>query len=131
MSVVHLDSLFRAVPAAPQLAGDTVVRVQPGTTPDYDRGNSLITLLRLVEQLQLAAERESYLHDHLQYLFPYERLQLFGPQGGDADNLDPARQDNKTDFQKQNVGSFVATDTLLVRGWAAAGDWVGPFLRIS
>jgi mannose-6-phosphate isomerase-like protein (cupin superfamily) len=131
MPVVHLDSLFRAAPATPQLAGDAVLRVQPGTTPDYDRGNSLITLLRLVERTQLAAERESYLHDHLQYLFPYERLQLFGPQGGDADNLDPARQDNKTDFQKQNVGSFVATDTLLVRGWAAAGEWVGPFLRVS
>ena len=33
-------------------------------------------------------------------------LELYGPSGGDADVLDPTQQDNKTDFQKQNVETF-------------------------
>lgn len=110
---------------------DTVIRVPPGTTPDYRTANPLLKLLQLVEQAQLAAERECYASEQLQYLFPYERLELYGPSGGDADLLDPTRQDNKTDFQKQNVKDFVVTDTHLVRGWATVGDWTGPFLRLS
>lgn len=132
MAIVHADSLFTsASPAGPQLLPGAVRRVQPGTTPDYDRGNSMLQLLRLVEQTQLAAGREHYLHDHLQYLFPIRDLELYGPQGGDADRLDPATQDNKTDFQKQNVASFTTADTSLVRGWATAGNRTVPFLRVS
>jgi hypothetical protein len=37
---------------------DTVVKVPPGTTPDYDRGNPLLKLMNLMERSQLAAERE-------------------------------------------------------------------------
>jgi len=110
---------------------DTVVRVPPGTTPDYNRGNPLAKLLNLVEQAQFAAEREFYFGEHAQYLFPYSTLTLYGPQGDAADNLDPARQDSKTDFQKQNLRDFVCTDTQLVRGLVGVGDWVGPFLRVS
>jgi mannose-6-phosphate isomerase-like protein (cupin superfamily) len=87
--------------------------------------------MRLMEQTELAAEREWYLRDYLQYLFPIDYLELYGPSGGDADTLDPARQDNKTDFQKQNVRSFRTSATSLVRGWATTGDWTGPFLRLS
>ncbi len=72
-----------------------------------------------------------YLSEHLQYLFPYESLTLYGPQGNDADILDPTLQDNKTDFQKQNVKDFVSTDTVLTRGLVTVGNWTGPFLRIS
>ena len=43
----------------------------------------------------------------------------------------PTRQDNKTDFQKQNVRSFRTSATSLVRGWVTTGDWTGPFLRLS
>jgi mannose-6-phosphate isomerase-like protein (cupin superfamily) len=133
MAIVHGDQLFRAtLQGGPQIVQeDRVLRVAPGTSPDYDRGNSLLKLLQLVERTRLAAEREHYLHDSLQHLFPFRQLDLYGPQSPDTDNLDPARQDNKTDFQKQNVADFVASDTTLVRGWAAAGDWVGPFLRAS
>jgi hypothetical protein len=132
MAIVHADSLFTTTsPNGPQLMRDAVLRVEPGTTPRYNRGNSLLRLLHLVEQTQLAAEREHYLQDHLQYLFPFRTLDLYGPQGGDSDNLDPVFQDNKTDFQKQNVAGFTTADTTLVRGWATAGNWTGPFLRVS
>ncbi|MFM6320720.1 MAG: hypothetical protein ACKPGT_11475 [Microcystis sp.] len=110
---------------------DTVVKVPRDTTPDYDRGNPLLKLMNLMERSQLAAEREYYLSEHLQYLFPYESLTFYGPQGSNADILDPTLQDNKTDFQKQNVKDFVSTDTVLTRGLVTVGNWTGPFLRIS
>lgn len=110
---------------------DTVVRVPPGTTPDYNSGNPLAKLLGLVEQAQFAAEREHYLTEHTQYLFPYSALTLYGPQGAAADVLEPTRQDSKTDFQKQNLKDFLCTDTQLCRGLVAVGDWIGPFLRAS
>jgi hypothetical protein len=117
MFIVHSDSVFR---------------VPPGTLPDYNSSNPLLLLLDQVAKVHLAAERQAYLQQHLQYLFPYDFLELYGPQGGDADVLlDPTRQDNKTDFQKQNVKSFRISDTYLVRGWATAGDWTGPFLKLS
>lgn len=116
MEIVHEDACFR---------------VTPGTTPDYDSGNSLLKLMGLVENVMLAVGREHYDADQLQHLFPIRSLELYGPQGGDADITDPARQDNKTDFQKQNVRDFVTTDALLVRGIVTAGDWSGPFLRLS
>jgi mannose-6-phosphate isomerase-like protein (cupin superfamily) len=113
------------------LHGDSVFRVAPGTTPNYNKGNSIMTVMRMVEQTQLAVDREWYLRDHLQYLFPIDYLELYGPSGGDADLLDPTRQDNKTDFQKQNIRLFRTSTTSLVRGWVTTGDWTGPFLRLS
>jgi hypothetical protein len=91
----------------------------------------LLRLLDLVARARFAAERQAYLQQHLQYLFPYDFLAMYGPQGGDADVLDPTKQDNKTDFQKQNVKEFRITDAYLARGWASAGDWTGPFLKLS
>jgi mannose-6-phosphate isomerase-like protein (cupin superfamily) len=111
--------------------GDACFRVTPGTTPNYDSGNSLLKLMGLVENVMLAVGREHYDADQLQHLFPIRSLELYGPQGEDADIADPAQQDNKTDFQKQNVRDFVTTDALLVRGIVTAGDWSGPFLRLS
>jgi hypothetical protein len=108
MFIVHSDSVFK---------------VDPNTPPDYNRGNPLLKLLNFLERAQLAAEREFYLTGEFQYLFPYESLVLYGPQGNDANILDPTVQDNKTDFQKQNVKDFVSTDTLLIRGLVTVGDW--------
>lgn len=116
MFIVHSDSVFK---------------VAPGTTPDYNSGNPLLRLLDLVARVRFAAERQAYLQEHLQFLFPFDFLEMYGPSGGDADVLDPTRQDNKTDFQKQNVKDFRTTDTYLVRGWTTAGDWTGPFLKLS
>jgi mannose-6-phosphate isomerase-like protein (cupin superfamily) len=113
------------------LHGDSVFRVDPGTTPNYNKGSSIMAVMRMVEQTQLAADREWYLRDSLQYLFPIDYLELYGPAGADADLLDPTRQDNKTDFQKQNVRLFRTSTISLVRGWVTTGDWTGPFLRLS
>ena len=113
------------------LHSDSVFRVPDGTAPNYNKGNSLVALMRLMEQVQLAVDREWYLRDHLQYLFPVDTLELYGPSGADADVLNPEQQDSKTDFQKQNVKSFRTSAPSLVRGWVTTGDWTGPFLRLS
>jgi len=110
---------------------DAVIRVPPGTTPDYDHDNALLKLLSLIEAQTLAAERECYVARRLQYLFPIASLSLYGPAGADAGTLGPTLQDNKLDFQKQNVQDFIVAPTTLVRGLARAGDWSGPFLRLS
>jgi hypothetical protein len=108
-----------------------VVPVRPGTTPDYNRDNPMARVLALVEGAALCAAREAYRFEELQFLFPIRSLQLYGPSPPDSNTLDPAQQDNKLDFQKQNVASFQAADTQLVRGTASAGNWSGPFLRLS
>lgn len=122
---------------------DTVQRVPPGTVPDYNSNNPLMKLLSLGESQRLAAERHYYLTDHLHYLMPFSHLDLAGPQGDNADVLDPAQQDSKTDFQKQNVRDFIITDTYLMRGWVTTSAWhdlkalepiperTVPFLKLS
>ncbi len=116
MQILHTDSVFR---------------VPPNTTPDYEHDNALLRLMTLIEGQRLAAEREAYAVRQMQYLFPIRSLELFGPSAPDSDLLDPTQQDNKVDFQKQNIRSFTLSETRLVRGLARAGDWSGPFLRIS
>lgn len=111
--------------------GDAVFRVEPGTSPDYDRDNALLALLSVVEKVRFAAERECYDPGSLQHVMTLSWLELWGPAPPETDNLDPASQDNKTDFQKQNVRRFRLADTQAARGWAAAGDWRGPFLALS
>jgi hypothetical protein len=113
------------------LHGDSVFRVEPGTTPEYNNSHSLLNVLGLVERTEFACDREWYLRDSLQYLFPIDYLELYSPAGQDSDVLDPTRQDNKTDFQKQNVRTFRTSSTALARGWVTTGDWTGPFLRLS
>ena len=110
---------------------DSVVRVPPGTSPDYDKNNPLAALLQIVEVITLAGERMWYDADNFQFLVPIRSLVLYGPQGDESNVLDPALQDNKTDFQKQNVKQFVVADALIVRGLVTVGAWTGPFLRLS
>jgi hypothetical protein len=110
---------------------DAVFRVEPGTGPDYDRDNPLLALLGMVERVGLAAERECYDAGSLQYLLPLSFLELYGPAPPNQDQLDPAQQDLKTDFQKQNVRSFRLADTQAVRGCAETDGWRGPFLALS
>jgi mannose-6-phosphate isomerase-like protein (cupin superfamily) len=110
---------------------DVVIDVGPNTPPNYNANNPLRKLLDLMSRVRLAGSREVYLSEHLQYLFPIAGLTLYGPAGADHAILDPTEQDDKTDFQKQNVDDFLTTDTLLVRGLATAGGWTGPFVRLS
>jgi mannose-6-phosphate isomerase-like protein (cupin superfamily) len=110
---------------------DRVIQVDPATPPNYNIQNPIFKLLGMLEAVQLAAEREYYLTEQLQYLFPFAKLEMYGPAGSDYTILDPVRQDNKTDFQKQNVRDFHATDTHLIRGWVRIGNTSFPFLRLS
>jgi hypothetical protein len=122
---------------------DTVFPVPPGQPVDYDSQNPLMKLLAVAESHRLAAERHYYLTNSLQYLFPFSHLDMAGPQGADAGILDPAEQNNKMDFQKQNVRDFILTDTYLLRGWVTTKAWKDiedfkpvpertvPFLKIS
>jgi mannose-6-phosphate isomerase-like protein (cupin superfamily) len=110
---------------------DVVVNVPPGTSPPYNWQNPLVKLLGLMERVHFGAARQFYLSEQTQYLFPIADLTMYGPSGDDHNILDPAQQDNKLDFQKQNVDDFHTTDTFLVRGLAATSDWIGPYLRIS
>jgi mannose-6-phosphate isomerase-like protein (cupin superfamily) len=109
---------------------DSVVRVDPGTTPDYDHDNPLPRLLGVIEQTRLMAAREAYDADSLQYILPLTWLELYGP-AADTDQLDPARQDDKTDFQKQNVRDFRLGDSRAVRGWVVLEEKRVPFLQLS
>jgi hypothetical protein len=113
------------------LHSDRVVVVPPGKAPNYNQSNSLMSLMNGVEQVQLACDREWYLRDDLQYLFAFASLSLYGPQGDSSAVTDPTKQDNKTDFQKQNVKDFTLGSTILTRGWVTTGSWTGPFLRLS
>jgi hypothetical protein len=116
MNIVHSDAIFR---------------VEPGTTPNYNQHNSMMKLVDTIEKVRLAAERECYLTEHLQYLFAVKHLEMYGPSSPNEGLFDPTQQDVKTDFQKQNVRDFLMADTYLLRGWVAINDWTAPFLRIS
>ncbi|WP_250454459.1 cupin domain-containing protein [Caballeronia sp. ATUFL_M2_KS44] len=110
---------------------DEVIPLRAGQKPDYRRDNPLTRLFGMIEQASFAAGREHYVFEDLQYLFPVSGMTLYGPAGNDSAILDPLIQDNKTDFQKQNLQSIYAADTQLIRGWVCAGDWSGPFLRVT
>jgi mannose-6-phosphate isomerase-like protein (cupin superfamily) len=115
MQIVHSDTVFRV----------------DGARPNYNSANPLIKLLGLLERAEFAAEREFYLADQTQYLFAIDHLEMYGPNPPFSDVLNPELQDDKTDFQKQNVRDFRTTDTHLIRGHVNAGNWTGPFLRLS
>ena len=115
----------------PVILHDNIVRVEPGSAINYNKNNPLVRLMGIIETMEVAAEREHYIMDSVQYLVPYQSLSLYGPSQPNQDVLDAAAQDFKTDFQKQNVSDFVTTDAMVMRGYVSAGNWTGPFLRIS
>lgn len=99
--------------------------------PNYNANNPILRVVRAIERVEHAAEREHYLPDSLQYLFPFRDLALYSPAGGESAVTDPRQQENKHDFQKQNIADFKLRDVYVVRGYANAGNWTGPFLQIS
>lgn len=111
-----------------------IARVQifpPGQTPNYNDKNPVWKLVRVCEATVLAADREHYLPETLQHLFGLQELVLVGPAGADWQISDPRQQDNKNDFQKQNIHDFLLNGTEISRGYACAGPWEGSFLRIA
>jgi mannose-6-phosphate isomerase-like protein (cupin superfamily) len=119
------------------VSGDKVFTVKPPASIDYKTNNPLARLMSLLETVELSAEQENYLLDKTQYLIPFSSLELYGPSGDTWNVTDPAAQDNKEDFQKQNIKDFCCTDTWIARGWATTrvdageGEWTGPFLFVS
>jgi mannose-6-phosphate isomerase-like protein (cupin superfamily) len=117
--------------------GDKVFTVKPPASIDYKTNNPLSRLMSLLETVEFSAERENYLLNKAEYLIPFSTLELYGPSGDAWNITDPRAQDNKEDFQKQNVRDFRCTDTWIARGWATvAGSsegepWTGPFLFLS
>ncbi len=117
--------------------GDKVFTVKPPATIDFKSNNPLARLMSLLETVDLQAEREHYLLNQVHYLLPFDFLELYGPSGNSWDVTDARQQDNKEDFQKQNIRDFRCTDTWVARGWATTrgdsneGDWTGPFLFLS
>jgi mannose-6-phosphate isomerase-like protein (cupin superfamily) len=96
--------------------------------------------MALLQRINFVAERDCYLANLAQYLIAYDSLELYGPSGPQWDVVDPREQDNKEDFQKQNVRDFRCTDTWIARGWATTHTdsnpddtktWTGPFLFFS
>jgi hypothetical protein len=119
------------------VSGDRVFAVKPPASVDYKQNNPLARLIALLEQVELGAERENYLLNDVQYLIPFDFLELYGPAGSAWNVLDARAQDSKEDFQKQNIHDFRCTDTWIARGWATTrtdanpGEWTGPFLFLS
>src|SRR4051794_26304312 len=90
----------------------------------------MAALLARLEAVELAAGREAYDPDHLQHLVALDHLALYGTSAPGPTPA-PEHQDDKLDFQKQNVSAFTTGDVTLVRGRVTAGSWTGPFLRIA
>jgi len=119
--------------------GDQVYTLQPPQNIDYRRNNPLARLVTLLQQVELCCERESYLGTSIQYLLPFDHLELYGPSDAQWAETDPRKQNNKEDFQKQNIHDFHCADTWIARGWATtasdanpdANSWTGPFLFLS
>jgi hypothetical protein len=108
---------------------DRVTAVPPGQEPEYDRANPLLKVFSLIEGLRFAAGREFYSPDQIHYLFPFQSLELYGPSH--LGSLDPRQQDQKEDFQKQNVKSVTYGAERLSRGWVVGDSWSTPFLRMT
>lgn len=119
--------------------GDSILTVQPLAKVDYKISNPLQRLMALMQSVELCADRECYLGDSVQYLLPFDHLQLYGPTGAQWAETDIRNEDNKEDFQKQNIQDFRCTDARIARGWATtawdadpdSNAWTGPFLFLS
>ena len=99
---------------------------------NYNVQNPITKLMHAMEEAYFFAENlDCYLVDSIQFLFPFSHLEIYGPAGISHMILNPEMQDNKTDFQKQNIKDFVLTDTFLARGWVSVGGQTIPFLKLS
>ena len=109
MQIVHSDSVF-----------------QVDARHDSELQHAAIPLLRLHRAAwsasQLAAEREYYHTESMQYLLPFEFLEMYGPAGADyqTSSIRNARTTRRISRSRTSAISIPATRTL-VRGWVTAG----------
>jgi mannose-6-phosphate isomerase-like protein (cupin superfamily) len=86
----------------------------------------------MIEETVLAAEIDYYDLNSLQYIFPINELSLYNPSGASFATTNPVMQDNKEDFQKQNISEFTAGHINVVRGYVYPGPNVAvPFVKLS
>lgn len=105
---------------------------QPGAeAPNYNANNPIHHVIDAIERSPVAAGLNHYWADSKQYLFAFDRISLAGPSGDAWQTVDPRDQNNKNDFQKQNIRSFRLRGIQVMRGYATAGDWTGPFVRVG
>ncbi|EJL35377.1 cupin domain-containing protein [Novosphingobium sp. AP12] len=108
-----------------------VVPIEPGASPNYNKNNPLTKIIESYEAIEPSAGLQHYLVGTRNFLIPFRNLALYGPSGDDWQVVDPRQQENKNDFQKQNVRSFDLMETQILRGYAIAGEWTGPYLHFS
>ena len=102
MQIVHSDAVFR---------------VPPGSTPDYNATTRCSEVLGLMERI--ATGRRTGILPGRAHAVPDSVTSSWSCTGQPAPNqdiFDPAQQNDKTDFQKQNVHDFATTDTHVVEG---------------
>jgi mannose-6-phosphate isomerase-like protein (cupin superfamily) len=107
------------------------IAVPPDRDPNYQDRNPILRIMDAWAKAELAADREYYDAGSLDFLFPFKDLALYGPRPPNSATLDPRRQDEKQDFQKQNIANFNLEDCWLARGYASADPWDGSFLKLS
>ncbi|MEH0155559.1 hypothetical protein V6R21_15540 [Limibacter armeniacum] len=113
-------------------SNDDIFISAEGGAPNYNVKNPVWKLAGLVQKVDMAAEREFYLGDSLDYLFPFRHLVLYNEAGKEAGPVvEPRDQDNKNDFQKQNIKDFIIEHFYLVRGYATVEGKAYPFLKVS
>lgn len=99
--------------------------------PDYNRDNPLAKLIGLNRGAATRGRTGVLCREQHAVPLPNRAPGALWPERTGCRHSDPTHQDNKSDFQKQNVKDFTTADTRLVRGLVQARDWSGPFLRLS
>src|SRR3712207_4688543 len=82
------------------------IPVPPAEDPNYQDHNPVIRMMTTWAKAELAADREHYDAGSLDFLFPFKDLALYGPKPPNSAVLNPREQDDKQDFQKQNIAAF-------------------------
>ena len=106
-------------------------RLVPSGDPDYQQHNPVVRVIERWARADLAADRQHYDAGSLHFLFPFRDLALYGPKPPHEQVADPRQQDDKQDFQKQNIAAFDFGDAWFARGYASAGEWEGAFVKVS
>jgi mannose-6-phosphate isomerase-like protein (cupin superfamily) len=96
-----------------------------------DPANLTYLLSRMIEASTTAVDLEWYVEGSRQYLFEVSDLEMTATVINGAPTCDPRVQDNKLDFQKQNIAGATFGDLVLSRGAIEAAGQIFGFLRIS
>ena len=119
------------------VSGDKVFAVKPPATIDFKSNNPLARLMSLWNRSICRPSVSTTCSTRCNICCPSTFWSCTALRVIRGTVADPQQQDNKEDFQKQNIKDFSCTDARIARGWATtrgdsnAGDWTGPFLFLS